>query len=341
MSGGATLTAREPRGTAAGGEATIARVPPSDALRVLHLPVNIGGIPAGNVRALRRLGVDARHLMFHEPKLRSDRPDVVLDTTGSFAKRQLVQARALARELPRTDVFHFYFGLTLVPKKVQFPILRLTRKASVFHFLGSDIRGKAPAELAYAQRADARIVGSYDAIRWVPDATVVPPPIDTSAVTPVPPTDRARPLVVHAPSNRRRKGTDHVVAACERLPVDLDVVEGLKHDQALERVARADIVVDQLNAGWYGISALEAMALGKPVIGFLHEEAVRRTEAGFGVEVPVVATTKESLADDLLPLVEQPDERIRRGAASRAYVEQVHDLDSVGRRLLEIYRRLR
>ena len=43
------------------------------------------------------------------------------------------------------------------------------------HFLGSDIRGKPPAELAWAQQAGARIVGSYDAIRWVPDAEVVPP----------------------------------------------------------------------------------------------------------------------------------------------------------------------
>jgi glycosyltransferase involved in cell wall biosynthesis len=307
---------------------------------VLHLPVNIGGIPAGNVRALRRLGVDARHLMFHEPKLRSDRPDIVLDTTGSFARRQLVQVRALARVLPQTDLFHFYFGLTLVPKRVQFPILRLARKKSIFHFLGSDIRGKTPAQLAYANRADARIVGSYDAARWVPDADVVPPPIDTAAVTPVPPSSRSRPLVVHAPSSRRRKGTEHVVAACARLPVELDVVEGVKHDEAVRRVARADIVVDQLNAGWYGIAALEAMALGKPVVTFLHEEAVARTEEAFGVQVPIVGATKDTLAEQLIPLVESSEERLRRGAASRAYVERVHDLDSVGHRLLSIYQRI-
>jgi hypothetical protein len=47
-------------------------------------------------------------------------------------------------------------------------------------------------------------------------------------------------------------------------PVDLDIVEGLPHEEARKRYARADIVVDQLNAGWHGVFALEAMALGKP-----------------------------------------------------------------------------
>src|SRR5438094_453806 len=80
---------------------------------------------------------------------------------------------------------------------------------------------------------------------------------------------RDRPLVVHAPSNRARKGTEQLVAACEGLEVDLEIVEGLHHDEAFARYAAADIVVDQLNAGWYGVFALEAMALGKPVLTFL------------------------------------------------------------------------
>ena len=74
-----------------------------------------------------------------------------------------------------------------MPKSLQFPLLRAPRKKSVFHYLGSDIRGKTPAELAYGKRADAQIVGSYDAIRWVPEAHVVPPGLDLAPFTPVPP----------------------------------------------------------------------------------------------------------------------------------------------------------
>ena len=308
-------------------------------LRVVHCPVNTAGIPWTHVQAQRRRGIEATLVVFERYKLHPE-ADWCLDRPDGFLGRQLVQLRALLRLLPRTDVFHFYFGLTLVPKSVQFPILRALRKKSVYHFLGSDIRGKTPEQLAYGKRAGAQIVGSYDAARWVPEAEVVPVGIDLTPYSPVPPSDRERPLVVHAPSNRKRKGTDFVIAACEQLPVDLDIVEGLHHDEARTRYEAADIVVDQLNAGWYGVFAIEAMALGKPVVTFLHEEAVRRTEEAFGVRVPIVGTTKETLAEDLRPLVESAEERRRIGAESRAFVEQVHDVERVTDRLLDIYSRL-
>jgi glycosyltransferase involved in cell wall biosynthesis len=291
------------------------------------------------VQALRRKGVDAKLVVFERYKLHPE-ADWSLDRHGGFARRQLVQWQALARLLPQTDVFHFYFGLTLVPKSLQFPILRALRKKSVYHFLGTDIRGKAPEELAYGRRAGAQIVGSFDAARWVPDADVVPPGLDLGGYVPVPPTDRARPLVVHAPSSRSKKGTEHVIAACAELPVDLELIEGVHHDEARERYARADIVVDQLRAGWYGLFAIESMALGKPVVSFLHDEARRRTGEEFGVEVPIVQATKDSLAGALRPLVDSPAERRRLGAAGRAYVERVHDIEAIGDRLLEIYARL-
>jgi glycosyltransferase involved in cell wall biosynthesis len=308
-------------------------------LRVTHCPVNFAGIPWQNVLALRRKGVDARLVVFNR-ELRHPEADWSLDRSGGFAQQQLTQWRALARLVPRTDVFHFYFGLTLVPKSLQFPILRAARKKSVFHYLGSDIRGKTPEQLAYGKRADAQIVGSFDALRWVPEAEMIPPGLDLRPFIPVPPSDRERPIVVHAPSNRTKKGTEYVIAACEQLPVELDIVEGLQHEQARERYARADIVVDQLNAGWHGVFALEAMALGKPVVVHLKPDVVEQAERAYGTKVPLVPATKESLVDVLRPLVESPDLRRRIGAESRAYVERVHDIDRIADRLLDIYARL-
>jgi glycosyltransferase involved in cell wall biosynthesis len=208
------------------------------------------------------------------------------------------------------------------------------------HYLGSDIRGKSPAELAYGKKADAEIIGSYDAIRWVPEAEVIPPGIDLATIEPVRPPERKRPLIVHAPSSRRRKGSEHVIAAVNGLDADLELVEGLHHDEAFERYRAADIVVDQLNAGWYGLFAIEAMALGKPVVTFLHEEAVRRTEEAFGTRVPIVSATAETLRETLRPLVSDAARRRDLGAASRAYVERVHDLERVTDRLLALYARL-
>jgi len=308
-------------------------------VRVVHCPVNVAGIPWENVRALRRKGIEARLVVFERGELHPE-ADWSLDRHGGFARRQATQWAALARVLPHTDVFHFYFGLTLVPKSLQFPILRAFRKKSVYHFLGSDIRGRTPPELAYGKRADAQIVGSFDALRWVPEAEMIPPGLDLRPFTPVPPSDRRRPLVVHAPSNRSKKGTEDVIAACALLPVELDLVEGVPHDEARERYARADIAVDQLVAGWHGIFALEAMALGKPVVAYLKPDVVERTERAYGTKVPIVPASADTLVEALRPLVADAELRRRIGAESRAYVERVHDIDVIADRLVDLYSRL-
>ncbi len=274
--------------------------------------MNFAGIGWTNVQALRRKGIDARLVVFNTQPAHPEADENLHLPRGPAWRRQAVQFRALAKLLPSTDVFHFYFGLTLVPKRIQFPILKAARKKSVFHFVGSDIRGKSPDELAYGLLADAQIVGSYDAARWIPEADVVPPGIDLGAIAPVPPRVDGQLRIAHAALSRRRKGTELVVAACDELGLDLDVIENVRHDEVGPRLARADIVVDQLNSGWYGLFAIEAMAYGKPVVGYLHDEAATRTA----------------------------EERRSRGAAGRTYVERVHDADKMADRLIDIYSRL-
>jgi len=309
-------------------------------LRVTLCPVNTAGVPWTNAQALRRRGVDARLVVFERYKLHPEADwSLEIPSNSLLLSRQARQWSAFARLLPRTDVFHFHFGLTLVPQSLQFPILRAARKKSVMHYLGSDIRGKTPDQLAYGRKADAQVIGSYDAIRWVPEAEVIPPGVDLARIQPASPSDLARPLIVHAPSSRRRKGSEHVIAAVEGLDADLELVEGLHHDEAFERYRAADIVVDQLNAGWYGLFAIEAMALGKPVVTFLHDEAVRRTEEAFGTRVPIVSATADTLREALRPLVSDAARRRELGAASRAYVERVHDLEQITDRLLDLYAR--
>ena len=306
-------------------------------LRVVHCPVNTAGVPWTNVQALRRRGIDASLVVFNRYPLHPE-ADRSLDLGSGFLRRQAAQWRALAGLLPRTDVFHFVFGLTLVPQSLQYPILRALGKRSVMHYLGSDIRGKTREQLASGKKAGAEIVGSWDAIRWVPEATVIPPGVDLAAIRPVPPSDRRRPVVVHAPSSRRRKGTEHVLRACEGLDVELRIVEGLRHDEALALYREADLVVDQLNSGWYGLLAIECLALGKPVVTLLRDEPRRRTEEAYGIEVPIVGATAETLRERLSALVEAgPAEWRRLGEASRAYAERVHDLERVTDALVALY----
>jgi glycosyltransferase involved in cell wall biosynthesis len=307
--------------------------------RVLHLPVNLAGTGWAHVNALRRKGVDARLLVFWPQKWRPHEYDINLDLPRSgLLRQQLVQWRALARYLPQTDLFHFYFGKTLVPKSLNVPILKAMRKRAVMHFLGDDIRGKRLEQLEYRKKFDAWIVGSYAARRWVPDALVVPPGLDLSEYQPVPPVERERPVVVHAPSDPNKKGTRYVIEACAQLPVDLDLVHGVPHDEAVGRFKRADIVVDQLYYLWHGVFAIESMAYGKPVVTHLDPEAVAQTEEAFDVKVPLVAATKDDLVEKLRPLVESFELRRSLGEQGRTYVERIHDLDTIADRFVEIYR---
>jgi glycosyltransferase involved in cell wall biosynthesis len=312
------------------------------ALRVTHCPVNLAGVGWTNVHALRRRGVDARLVVFNTQPFRPTQADWDLKRPRSgLLRQQAVQWRAFARLLPQTDIFHFYFGLTLVPKKLQFPILRATRRKSLFHFLGADIRDHPKERLTYGLKADARVVGSFAALRFIPfEAEVLPPGIDLSRYEPVPPVERERVRIVHAPSHLEKKGTQWVVDACKQLPVDLDVVHGVLNEQALERYKQADIVVDQLLRDWHGVFSIEAMALGKPVVTSLDEDAVRQTEEAFGIDVPIVRATKDDLVEKLRPLVESFEERKRLGRAGRAYVERVHDVERMTDHLLDIYARL-
>jgi hypothetical protein len=309
-------------------------------LRVLHSPVNTAGIPWANSLALRRRGVVSDLVVFNRYKLHPE-ADRSLERSGGLVRQQLTQWRAFAGLLPRYDVFHFYSSVTLVPGSVQFRLLHAAGKRGVYHYLGSDIRRKTREELSYGLRADAEIVGSYDAIRWVPHADVVLPGVEVSRIEPALPGDRTRPVILHAPSSRQRKGTEHVVAACEGLDAELEIVEGLPHDEAFERYRNADIVVDQLNAGWYGVFAIECLALGKPIVTFLHDEAVWRTEEAYGVEVPIRSASAETLRETLRPLVADAALRRQLGAASRAYAERLHDIDQIAGQLLGLYERVR
>ncbi len=67
---------------------------------------------------------------------------------------------------------------------------------------------------------------------------MIPPGIDVQAIEPSPPSDRARPVILHAPSSRRRKGTEEVIAACEGLDADLVLVEGCTTTRRSSATAR-------------------------------------------------------------------------------------------------------
>jgi glycosyltransferase involved in cell wall biosynthesis len=318
-------------------------------MRVLHAPVNIAGQPYTFVRALRALGVDAELLVFKErPFVRGYDRTLHLERYPSRLRKWLRVMRAFVQAATRYDVFHFHTNMTLLyPFRWDLPILRTLGKKIVFQFWGSEIRGRDPSTLSYLRYADAVIVGSYHMLAHAPPgAHVVLPGLDLSR-WPVTPSDRfdGPVRIVHAPSSRAVKGTAHVLAAADRLrqrgvPFELELVEGVPHAEAVRIYERSDIAVDQLAAGWYGIFALEAMALGKVVMGHIDPEKAELLERARGLRPAVVGISAATLAETLERFIGEPELRADRARMGRGYVEQLHDIRASAAQVMQIYRLL-
>jgi len=141
-----------------------------------------------------------------------------------------------------------------------------------------------------------------------------------------------RPLRIgHAPSHRKVKGTDLILEALEQLSAEgheyeLVLIEGLPNDQARLKYEQIDVLIDQLHAGWYGGLAVEAMALGKPVMVYIRDEDLHFIPTDMKSDLPFLRVTKETLKDDLRRLIQMPREEILELAQlSRRYVERWHD----------------
>ena len=323
-------------------------------MRALHSPVNVAGGPGAISAGLSALGVESTLLVFNErPFERGFDVNLELRDTSSLASVPFnlpKQLRALAWALPRFDVFHFHAGLTLAPRRLTLPLLRRRRKGVVFQSWGSDLRNRSASEVSYLHDADAVIVGSYLTRRLAPrgpwpEYDVVPPAIvlDDWHLSPTEPGEVLR--VAHAPSKRAVKGTEAVLAAVESLrrrgaPIELDLIEGVPNAEARKRYAAADLVVDQLRIGWYGMFAIESMALAKPVVVHLDEQGAAETEGAFGLELPLVRADEASIEDVLAGLVEVRAELPELGRRSREYVERVHAHTAVARQVLDIYERV-
>jgi glycosyltransferase involved in cell wall biosynthesis len=324
-------------------------------VRVLHSPVNIAGGPGAISAGLRELGVESTLLVFNErPFERGFDVNLELRDTSRLSSVPFnlpKQLSAFTWSVPRFDVFHFHAGLTMLPRRLNLPALRVLRKGIVFQSWGSDLRGRRASEVRYLRSADAVIVGSFltrrlaPRDRW-PEYDVVHPAIDLAAWEPRPkdPGDVLR--VAHAPSKRAVKGTDAVLAAVESLrkrgaPIELDLIEGVPNREARIRYGAADVVVDQLRIGWYGMLAIESMALAKPVVVHLDEEAAAETEEAFGLELPLVRAEENGLEDVLAGLVDVRESLPELGRRSREYVEQVHAHTKVARQVLDIYERVK
>ncbi|MFW2405008.1 MAG: glycosyltransferase family 4 protein [Gammaproteobacteria bacterium] len=116
-----------------------------------------------------------------------------------------------------------------------------------------------------------------------------------------------------------------------------DVVRfaGFRPDLA-DFIGHADLVVHPAIREGLGVSLLQAQAAGVPVVGFAAggvEEAV--DDGVTGTLVP--PRDADALADAIIQLAENPEERERMGAAARSWVEEKFNIDNMIEGNLHVY----
>lgn len=151
-------------------------------------------------------------------------------------------------------------------------------------------------------------------------------------------------LVLHAPSHRGTKGTRYVISAIEQLKregcaIDLCLVESTERSKAIEIYRKADLLVDQVLAGWYGGLAIELMALGKPVCAYVREGDLNFVPEKMRNELPIIRSTPDSLCSVLREIYKNPAILPEIGRKSREFFEEYHSIENVGGAICRDYER--
>jgi glycosyltransferase involved in cell wall biosynthesis len=120
----------------------------------------------------------------------------------------------------------------------------------------------------------------------------------------------------------------------EGFDIDYVFVSGLRNREAREIYATADIIVDQLLLGCYGMFAVEGMALGKPVVSYLAADVIAANPTY--PSCPIVIAEPHDITDRLRELVSSPELRRSLGERSRRYAEKFHSPSFTGRVLAAI-----
>lgn len=336
-------------------------------MKIAQGSINIAGQMSTLARLYREAGHECSTIDYH-PSYMGQAVDVTIPV-GSMDQSE---ARRCTSELARQafaahDVFGFWFGTSLMLDGSDLPHYRAAGKRVVMHHVGSDVRtpdaafevsrfgGCKPVDVEHqrshlanlAEHIDVAIVHNpaiahYAASVGYRTTYMVPIPIDLDALPLRTPPSNPRPLVMHAPTSRDFKGTDHVLAAvatlkAEGLDFDFELVEGVSHADALARYRCADLVVDQIRAGGYGTLSMECAAMGIPCITHISEWFRERLPEA----PPLIDANPDTIADVLrraigawegMGLSQAP-------GLSRGYVERYHDARKVAATLLDIYSR--
>jgi len=189
------------------------------------------------------------------------------------------------------------------------------------------------------------IIQTYDLFNLgAKNETWLLPPVDTNLIKPVYGKKYEKIVIGHFPSGGIEKGTNEINEVmslamennkCKDRFIYLYDSRKVSWEENLKRMSECDIYIEQLRWGEWGMTALEAAALGKIVI--TNFKSVSKYEKEYGHSEILVANNKTDLFDLIDWLANWSDDDIeRKKKLTREWIELHHSLVAVGNRLKSI-----
>lgn len=274
------------------------------------------------------------------------------------------------------NIYHFKFGQSLLPWNIDLPILKILGKKIIMNFHGLDIRqldkfkkDKWNKVMAKTTRfnwiteskkriryywiknwVDKIVVSTPDLLEFASVAEFIPEmaPVNQQTTNNKQKTTKGSEvakrkscIILHAPSHRGIKGTEFVKKTIKKLQsekysVDLLIAENIPSEQMKEYFQKADVVVDQLLIGSYGVVTIEGMLAGKPIICYIRNDLRQY----YPDKLPILSANPETLSVVLKSLIDNPDLIVKEGKNAFAYYNKYHHPRMIGQRWKKIYDKL-
>lgn len=303
-------------------------------------------------------------LNYYPNYLEYKKADYVLDINkfSTLEEANCFYKHFMNRFINLYDIFHFHFGTSITLDGSDLPILKGLGKKVFMHHWGSDVRQLSIAnkynkyavvknrnELEIKKRLEyfgkyikTCFVADYELYLYVKDfyeQVIYIPQIINLDNYPVSYNNIKSDefIIVHAPTNKEIKGTKYIISAVEKLSkiynIKFILIENISHKQALEIYKEADLIIDQLCIGTYGLLAIEAMALGKPVISYINEVYA----AYYPNDLPIISANPDNIDKVLTDVLGDKFMLRKIGINSRQFVEKYHDSKKVIDKIIKHY----
>jgi hypothetical protein len=144
--------------------------------------------------------------------------------------------------------------------------------------------------------------------------------------------------VGHFPNHGFFKGSQHLLDAVVELRAEGQAIElvklsGISRTDVIAAMLGVDVVVDQLISGAFGLTGVEAMALGRPVIAHLRPGI----QISARHECPVIEADPSTIKQVLADIVADRSKLNGLGKQGRRYVLRHHSIDALAVGLNDLY----